>query len=281
MIFNALKNIQQHNERGWIPGPEEEKKAFESRIKALDHFFSYPPEDIDNFLTDRDWTHAQEITKHLYDFSPDWVVAHYSNQKLSFFQGAATWISESNDLRIPLIQLRKKFETGKLLGLYLRDEVLAHEAAHAARMQFDEPLFEEIFAYKTSPRFWRRLFGPLFQHSWEAYTFIFLLLFPIGVEIALLFDVELGAFALLRFTPLIFFAYLFARLVVLRITLALALKRLKNFLKNPQKKWAVAFRLKDREIFQFALQTEKKLADYLNGQKSLRWDIIKQTYFNK
>ncbi|NGX60219.1 MAG: hypothetical protein KR126chlam3_01388 [Chlamydiae bacterium] len=285
-FFNApvnrfLKNIQQFNERGWIPGPGEEEKIFEKRIEALDHFFSYPPEDIDHFLTDQDWTPAQETLKHLYDFSPDWIVAHYSNQKLSFFQGAATWITENNDLRIPLIQLREKFESGKLFGLYQRKEVLAHEATHAARMQFDEPLFEEIFAYKTSPRFWRRFLGPLFQHTWEAYTFIFLLLFPIAIEIALLFDFELGPLIFLRFAPLVFFGYLLVRLIVLRATLGLALLRLRKFLKNPKKNWAVAFRLKDREIFQFALQTQEKLKQYLKEQNSLRWDLVKQIYFKK
>ena len=59
------KELQQYNLRGWIPGPDEEKKGFLERIEALDHFFSYPPEDIDNFLTDRDWAEAQVVTKHL------------------------------------------------------------------------------------------------------------------------------------------------------------------------------------------------------------------------
>jgi len=277
MQFKALKK---YNEKGWIPGPLEEKKQFEKRIEALDHFFSYPPEDVDKFLTDRDWTSACEITRHLYDFTPDWVVAHYSNRKLSFFQGAATWITERENLRIPLIQLREKFETGKLLGLYRRDEVLAHEAVHAARMQFDEPLFEEVFAYQTSPRFFRRFLGPLFQSTWEAYTFIFLLLLPIGIEIATFLQYDLGPVVHLRWAPLIFFGYLATRLLFLRSILALALRKIAKYLADPKKKWAVAFRLKDKEIFSFALQSEKKLADFLKEQKSLRWDLLGQNYFN-
>ncbi|NGX38613.1 MAG: hypothetical protein K1000chlam2_01788, partial [Chlamydiae bacterium] len=165
-----IKNLQDFNQKGWIPGPLEEEKKFLKRIETLDHFFSNPPSDIDHFLTDADWTVAQEKTKALYDLSPDWIVAYYSNRNLPFFQGAATWITEKDTMRIPLVQLKEKFEEGSLMRLYRREEVLAHEAVHAARMQFDEPYFEEIFAYKTSPRSWRRFFGPLFQSSWESYT---------------------------------------------------------------------------------------------------------------
>jgi hypothetical protein len=275
MQFSALKK---YNERGWIPGPLEEKKEFETRVEALNHFFSYPPTDIDHFLTDTDWIAASELTQHLYDFSPDWIVAHYSNRKLSFFQGAATWITERDAYRIPLIQLRNTLEQGKMLGLYSRKEILAHEAVHAARMQFDEPLFEEIFAYQTSKGL-RKFFGPLFQRPWEAYLFILLLLIPIGVEIATFMNHDLGLLAHLRFLPLIFFGFLLLRLIFLRSILSLALKKLKFFLKDPNKNWAVAFRLKDKEIFQFALQSKQKIADYLREQKSLRWDFLDENYF--
>lgn len=279
MFFNELKILQQHNKRGWIPGPLEDKAAFEKRIQALDHLYSYPPQDIDHFLTDRDWTRAQEITKHLYDFTPDWIVAYYNDRKLSFFQGGATWISEKENLRLPLIQLRHEFERGKLFAFYKKEEVLAHEAVHAARMQFDEPLFEEIFAYKTSPSVLRRFMGPIFKHTWEAYFFLSLLLVPIALQIMEIFGMEIGIFELLSFAPAVFFAYLFFRLLLLRSILAIALKRLKKFLQNPLRNWAVAFRLRDKEIFRFALQRKKNLREYIEQQKSLRWNMLKETYF--
>lgn len=274
-----MKLFLQYNNRGWIPGPEESKGDFEKRIEALNQFFSYPPEDIDHFLTDQDWTNANLEVERLYGFSPDWIVAHYSDRNLSFFQGAATWITEKKGLRIPLVQLRRKLETGRLLGLYGREEVLAHEAVHAARMQFDEPLFEEIFAYQTSPRFWRRLLGPLFQKPWEAYVFLIALLIPIAIEITLFFDVSLGPFEQLRLLPLAIFLYLFCRLLSLRWILWRAKKRLKTLLKDPKKSWAVAFRMTDREIFRFAFQKDEKLTDYLKEQKNLRWDQIFESYF--
>ncbi len=275
------KELQQFNAKGWIPGPKEEKKSFLARIEALEHFFSYPPEDIDHFLTDRDWAGTREVTKYLYDFSSDWIVAYYSDQKLSFFQGAATWITEKDDLRIPLVQLKEKFEKGKLLGIYGRQEILAHEAVHAVRMQFDEPLFEEIFAYKTSPLPFRRLLGPIFQKPWEAYLFIGLLLIPMGVEIALFMDYPVNSFVFVRFAPLFFMTLLLIRLCFLQVSLVLAIKKLRVCLVSPQRALAVALRLKDREIFQFAYQSKRKLIPFLKGEESLRWKLLKENYFKK
>ena len=276
-----MKNLEEYNHRGWIPGPEETKETYLKRIEALDHFYSHPPHDIDHFLTSRDWKRANEKLIHLYDFAPDWIVAYYSNKKLSFFQGAATWISEKNHLRIPLVQLKKKFEEGGLFKLYRREEVLAHEAIHAARMQFDEPRFEEMFAYKTSPHFFRRFFGPLFEKPWEANLFIILAFLPIIAEAFRLFWFDHPSFDYVLAPTLTFLSYLLARLLVLRFTLALALKRLKGMLKNPMKKWAVALRLKDREIFRFAYEKKDKLDAFLKQEKTLRLQLLKDTYFKK
>ena len=285
MRFNFLKissnELKECSERGWIPGPKEEEKAFRERIDTLNHFYSYPPKGLDLLLTEGDWELARNITQNYFDFAPDWLVAHYSNRGLSFFQGAATWIFEKQGLRIPLIQLRKKFETKKLWRMYRRFEVLSHEAVHAARMQFDEPLFEEIFAYRTSPYFWRRWLGPLFQEPWEAYLFLGLLFIPIAVEVSQFFFLEIGYISLLRFLPLAYFSLLLLRLISLRLILCLAFRKLKHFLKDPKKKWAVSFRLSDREIAQFALWSTAYLKQFIKKKKSLRWRLLKENYFTK
>lgn len=284
MSFNfskiSLDDLQQCNLRGWIPGPEEEATAFLKRIERLNHFFSYPPEQMDHFLTESDWSLAREKTKQIFDFSPDWMVAYYSNHNLTFFQGAATWIQEEEGVSIPFIQLRKQFATGSCLKIYRREEVLAHEAVHAARMQFHDPLFEEVFAYKTSPYIWRRLLGPLFQSPWESYLFVGLLFVPLAVEIASFFR-EWGEYLLIRYLPLVFLAYLLGRLLYLRLLLFLASKHLSIFLQNLEKKWAVLFRLTDKEIGKFALKSKRKRERFLQEQDSLRWQLIKKIYLKK
>ncbi|MBS0628738.1 MAG: hypothetical protein JSS30_00765 [Verrucomicrobia bacterium] len=266
-------------EKGLIPGPEEKEAQFSARTKALNQFYSYPPEEIDRFLTDGDWRGARETTESLFGFSSDWIVAYYSNARLSFFQGAATWISTRNDLRIPVIQLKEQFESGSLHKLYRREEVLAHEAVHAARMQFDEPIFEEFFAYKTSPHWWRRVFGPIFQRPWEAYLFIILLLIPLGMEVARFFYPEIGPFFV--YVPFIFFGLLLVRLSVLHLTLAVALKRLVPYLKSSHKRWAAGLCLRDREIFKIAFLPRKKLEKFLKKDHSFRWKLLRDCYFKK
>jgi len=272
------EDIKAYNQRGWIPGPDEEEPHFLERTKRLDHFFSYPPKNVDRFLTDLDWEGAQKKTEELFDFSPDWIVAHYCDDQLSFFQGAATWISREGDLRIPLVQLKKKFEAGSLMRLYSRDEVLAHEAAHAARMQFDEPLFEEILAYKTSSKWWRRFFGPLFQKPWESYVFITLFLLPFVFQIAQFFW-ELPSLQWLNFLPVAFVAFLVLRLTTLQILLLGALKKLGAYIKEKRRSLAAAFRLTDKEIIFFATRSEKECQKYIAKEKSLRWRALKKIYF--
>jgi len=136
--------------RGLIPGPEESEEAFLKRAelaKPLGH-----PE----------WSEAN------LPFKIDWAALTYSNQKLAWWEGAATWISEDG---LPSIQLRKSFEKGSFLG-YKRSEVLSHEAIHAARMRFEEPHFEEVLAYSTASQAWKRFFGPLFSRTWEPLVLI-------------------------------------------------------------------------------------------------------------
>lgn len=149
--------------RGLIPGPNEDEKAFLQRASKLE---SFSPED---------WKEAHAKTEKLYGFAIDWVSCTYSNHKLPFWEGAATWISEEG---IPSIQLRNGFKKGKYLG-YTRSEVLAHEAVHAARSAFEEPRFEEILAYRTSTNFFRKCLGPLFRKPKE--SLLFLLFFPLGI----------------------------------------------------------------------------------------------------
>lgn len=281
MALFSIKDLSHFDERGLIPGPKEEEKAFQERIKTLEHFFSYPPKEVDHFVNDGEWAPILATLKQSYGIAPDWVVGHYSDKNLTFFQGAALWITEKGDVRIPLIQLRTRFFEGSLLRLYKQSEVLAHEAVHAARMQFDEPLFEEIFAYQTSKNPFRRFFGPLFQAPYEGGIFLFLLFLPLAYEISLFFPIDLSRYAFVRFLPAAYFAFLLTRLLFLRLTLRIALKNIEKQIANPKQKWALALRLTDRELFRFAYSRKKKLTQFLLDQTSFRWRTLKEIYFKK
>ncbi|NGX39149.1 MAG: hypothetical protein KR126chlam1_00471 [Chlamydiae bacterium] len=264
---------------GFVPGPDEDREAFLERVDTLETFFSHPSSDVDYFLTDTDWSGALKKTETLYGFAPNWIVAHYSDRRLPFFQGAATWIVEREGVRVPLIQLRTRFDQGSYMKIYRREEVLAHEAVHAMRMQFDEPYFEEIFAYKTSSRFYRRFFGPIFMRPWESYIFILLLFSPIGVEVARFFVPELGLYAFFGFLPALFLGVLLIRLFLSQMILFFSLRYIKGFLQPSVKPLAAAVRLSDSEIFRFAFAKREKLKRFIRDKKSLRWTLLREKYF--
>lgn len=259
------------NKKGLFPGPNEKEKAFLERVQALEEFFSKPPSEVDDFLTDGDWSAPREELLEKYDFSPDWIVAHFDNAKLPFFQAGATWISEKKTLRIPLIQLKKRYanKPGAL------SEIVAHEAVHAARMQFDEPRFEELLAYQTSRFPWRRFLGGLFMRSWESTLFLLSLLIPFVIELSLVFSPEGGNWEIFFWTPWVYLLYLLGRNLLNWGTLNRARRKLMRRYPALEKPWAVLLRLTDEEIWSLAWSSEKWKKEDL--RKQLIWEI----YFSR
>jgi len=134
-----------------------------------------------------------------------WLPITYSDDKLSFFEGGATWIEEVEPgVFIPSIQLRRCFlEKNSYMG-YSKKEILDHETVHALRAAFDDDRFEEIVAYSTSPNFLRRYFGPMFRSTRSGYIFIGLTLASLGLQY---FS------QLFTLFPLLYFLYLLCKLI--------------------------------------------------------------------
>lgn len=208
--------------RGLIPGPEESEEAFLFRAlqaKPLAHL---------------EWSDLS------LPFKIDWVPITYSNHKIAWWEGAATWISGED---LPAVQLRKSFEKGSFLG-YKRSEVLSHEAVHAARMRFEEPLFEEVLAYSTAPQAWKRFLGPLFSRTWE--------------PLVLMVGVATGVF-----WPLV-------PLIMIGVSLGRLSYRQWIFKKCCRKlSFPVALTLTDKEMKQFASMAEEEIQAYLEKSSTL------------
>ena len=145
--------------RGLIPGPSETEEAFLNRVRER--------------LPLPEWQRVKRLPEE-WGFSIDWVPLQFSSKKLYFWEGAVFWDT-------PMIQIQPRLQSKNMLT-----EILHHESIHAAREAFDEPFFEEVFAYRTSPVAWKRFLGPIFQRVWEfplfaLACFIFPFLFPIVV----------------------------------------------------------------------------------------------------
>jgi len=244
------------NRQGLIPGPDELEEEFSFRVaKAKEKITS------GEWIPSSHWEWARLHLEELFDFSPQFLPAFYSNRSLALWQGAASWIEDG---KLKAIQLREGLKKGSYFG-YKRDEILAHEAVHAARAAFNEPQAEEFFAYLTSEKWWRRAFGPLIRRPYEVWVFFVLaigtLLFPITNLFASGW-LGMGVFRLLR----------------LHHRMKRAAKTLGRMLQDPRRVRAVLLRLTDQEIGMFA-EGEDVLA-YAEMQVCLRWRLIRLAYFD-
>lgn len=235
------------NQRGFIPGPGESEEQFCHRIEAAKVFFTNPPKELkaqgEISLPHWDWVRLH--LKELYDFHPESLFAYYSNHKLAPWQGAASWIFDSGSGPLCAVQLRKGFLKGRYLKIYSRDEILAHEAVHAARSAFEESATEEFFAYFTSQTKWRRALGPIIRRPSEVWLFFASLL--------------LGAISGYYLPAALLVAFAFCRLFNCHRHLRRASKALSKKGLSPKNVRAILLRLTDAEIWE--LSEGKSLED--------------------
>lgn len=245
------------NIQGFIPGPSETEEDFIKRIASVRSAF-----EEGSWIPRAHWDWVRNHLKEVYDFEPGCLPAFYSNKGLTFWQGAASWIEGG---RIASVQLREGLRKGSYLG-YSRSEILAHEAVHAARSAFDEPLFEEFFAFLVSEKWWRRAFGPIVQRPWEVWGFFVSLAAGIAAPwCSLAGALWIGAGL--------------ARLMRLHWKMRRAAKNLMAVIGDVKRTRAILVRLSDAEIDLFARGED--LFSYAECQNCLRWRLIRLAYLDK
>lgn len=173
-MISAVDLIE-YAKRGYLVGPDESEEDFLSRIN--------------NFPSLR----AEQKIEPCFGLIPNWIEVHYSNKGLFFWQGGCV----SSDGKSFALQLRREFEHKKHFLFYSQKELLSHECIHAMRMAFDEPRFEESFAYASSSSAFRRACGPFFRTYRESLLgpialFCCLLMAPIFPWVYLPLSVVLG-----------------------------------------------------------------------------------------
>ena len=235
------------NAHGFIPGPKESEEEFLTRVQRVKS--ALPKESIPK----AHWEWPQLQLKELFDFAPHSLSAYYSNANLAPWQGAACWIGEGN---IPQLQLRSGFKKGSYLKLYSRAEILTHESVHAARAAFDEPQFEEFFAYATASRQWRKVLGPLFQSTWEPWILY------LSLGCGLFWEMGWAVAAAFLMAG-------FCRLIRRHRRLTRAFHQLMGKVKDKKRARAILFRLTDGEIKQ--LSQGKNLQE----DQTPRWRLLR------
>ena len=258
-----MQELIKFDSEGFIPGPNETEVNFLERVRAAKESFNREKMAIPA----HHWHWAAEQLQMLFDFAPRWCTAIYSSQGLAPWQAAATWI---NVKRLYIIQLKPSRWVSWLID---RDEVLAHEAAHAARAAFDEPKFEEMFAYLTASRKWRQVAGPLFRKPVEALILCGLLGAGSLLQIAEAFWDGLFLSSIFFWAAAICCLGWSFRLLKMRVRLARAAKKIIPLLRDPSQVRAALFRLTDAEIEQLA-------RGEMTGGSDLRWQLLRAKYFN-
>ena len=190
---------------------------------------------------------AMDRTDRLYGLRADWVTAFYPEKGLGALWGGCAAETESG---CPVFFLRKEFRERKRLLIYGKDELLAHELCHAVRGALNDPVPEELFAYRTSDSAFRRIAGDCFRSETDALLFllpsIVLLLIQSLVTLNLL-NVPVWPFWM---AVALFPAFLVLRSVACRIVLRKAKRRLA----------AMGFCNADAVLFRMTFSEIKRLA---------------------
>lgn len=274
------KELFQLNTLGLIPGPEESADAFFVRVQyclnlkqtlaAQVAMTSLETEEGKKLIQE-----AAPITRELYDIVPQWTPIVFSNQKLAPWHGGSAWIFQltEDSPTASFLQLREAFAYKKrYLGLYDRAEVVAHELSHVGRMQFQEPKFEELLAYKTSRSWFRRYFGPIVESLWEIVVFIVLILLSLFIDFFLIASGAIySGVALLKILPWVWLGIGLVRVCLRQRQFKRCLTKLEELSSNPN---AVIYRLTDDEIIRFGKMTVEEIKEYFRSDSSLRCRLI-------
>lgn len=237
--------------KGLFVGPDEDEKSFAKRMQIFQEFEEDPQQFIQKHQMNFPYRlKIEELPKLPFGFSVKSLPIFCSRKRLSLWQGASTWIFEDEfGFKLPLIQLKKTRFCSK-------EELLAHELVHFARVAYDEPKYEEIFAYMTSKNKLRRILGPLFRNRSDPYIFI-----------------VLAILAPITWTPLAI--YCFHKGLLLwkdHRFLRNCLNKLRNTCKKDS--LAIALHLTDKEIYEIAKTNDLKEYFSLKKESSLRWQQI-------
>jgi len=183
---NDMEALSKLDARGLLLAPDETIESYKRRLATLrDHLMEIHSElEANGFLPlfsaivlekrsriPHDiLMEATEIDEKFYGFSIDWVPGFLLSKSLGFLWGGCAISFPENHLSIFLI--RAVFAKRRQWLFYRRDELLAHELCHVARMPIRDRSFEEMFAYRLSPSAFRRYIGNCLQHQRDAVFFI-------------------------------------------------------------------------------------------------------------
>lgn len=291
MSLISDEQLLNYNKEGLIPGPVEEERDFLKRVEYCLKLKQEMPLLLQNQASDFQIADVSQgflekactISASIYDIAPTWIPFFFSNYKLAPWHGGCAWIFQLNEESptAAFFQLRKNFYHSSRYLTYSRDELIVHELSHVGRMLFQEPKFEEVLAYSSSPSRFRRWFGPIIQSSWESTVFVLALCLVIVIDLFFAGS-DQRHLVWIELIPLVLLGLGLVRLWRKQKTFSQCLKNLQELLQSEHKARSVIYRLTDQEINLFSRIALGEIRQYAEEQKTgtLRWRLIHEAYFN-
>lgn len=257
-----MKQLAQLNRQGLFPAPGQADEAFWAKVDdvASSPLNRPPPSLLTGF-----------------DIAPSWVPLKEGNEGIRLWEGAALWQQETGrGFVLPLIQISPRGHR-----FCSRDELIAHESVHAVRADFKEEQFEEVLAYATSSKAWRRWLGPLFRNPREAIGFLWTVVGSVASQVFALAVESTSAWLIIPWLPLLFIFFALGRLWNTQQQFKRCRENLRLALKDPDQAMAVLLRLSDREIRSFSRMEPQRIREWVDTEQreNLRWQMIAQCYF--
>lgn len=109
-------------------------------------------------------------TEGLFRFQIDWVPGFFINPSQGWFFGGCAFYFYPDFFALFII--RRSFANRERWLIYSRDELLAHELCHVARIAMESDVFEETFAYQTATSAFRRAVGSVFRSPMDSYLLL-------------------------------------------------------------------------------------------------------------
>lgn len=279
------------DEAGFICGKEENAQNFTERLgklrqnianmeKQLQESGQFVIEDLKleakEKIDPKLFQESHSICQKNFRFAIDWVPGFFINPHLSFLFGGCAYFFYPDFFALFII--RRSFRQKRRWLIYRRDELLAHELCHVARLGLESHEYEETFAYQTATSSFRRLLGGVFRQQRDSFLFL-------GTSFLLLIGQLLRTFWLPALPAWPFWALFILFLAHLGRQHQQSCRRLAQALANIQPTFgdnsqAVLFRCTDQEIHDLAKLSSDSVLTWLDRQCQhlLRWRIIRHRF---
>ena len=180
-----LEALVQLDANGMLLGREESLPQYAERLRALQRNTAQMEDElqrhgtfaVEGVTVQSEWripaalfAEAQAQTERLYAFRAEWVPGFFINPRYSLLFGGCSFYFHPDFFVLFII--RRVFATRSRWLIYNRQELLAHEMCHVARIALEARRFEETFAYQTATSPFRRLAGSICRSEAAALWFL-------------------------------------------------------------------------------------------------------------